>query len=220
METIEAKLAYAAATTGWRLQQHEFDPSVYIAAMQQRDAAEEQKPILYTYIDDACASDVIAFLHKADKRAGYKSAHPFETQHVSGATLIVGPNIFLLTQGSYVSKHFLVSVFEPETRAKEPCFSCGAPGRYIDDANTSQCMECPARICRACVRDGVDVLVSRFARLRDTELTNTIADFLFCPRCPNCKAKRFCDRTQLVAKCHSVLTAQSVQQQKRTHVCK
>ena len=185
-ELMVTKLTLAAANTGWIVEKRDFDPALFHLVMRTIP-----KVLLYAHVDNERAEEYQHFLDEANKMAGYGPLRSFDPQSLHDHTLVVGSEVLLMVKGMNVSVDFLQSVLQPDKRAKQACFSCGAPGRYIDEMATTQCMQCSVRICRGCVEDDINRLVAHFSATRDLIRPDDTS-------CPNCLSKRLCDRPKLL----------------------
>ena len=185
-ELMVIKLTIAAANTGWIVEKRDFDPALFHLVMRTIP-----KVLLYAHVDNERAEEYQHFLDEANKMAGYGPLRSFDPQSLHDHTLVVGSEVLLMVKGMNVSVDFLQSVLQPDKRAKQACFSCGAPGRYIDEMATTQCMQCSIRICRGCVEDDINRLVAHFSATCDLIRPDDTS-------CPNCLSKRLCDRPKLL----------------------
>ena len=146
-----------------------------------------EKEIVYVHLDDTQTNSVGAFLDTLPdmpERAQDLQLH--------GCTLIIGHKLLMLLKPSETSTVCLASQLHPShERRQKPCFSCNASAKYVNDGLTLQCLHCTIQLCRACVRHLIEERAALYTGPRAFYGKSAAElDDIFCPRCPNCNAKR------------------------------
>lgn len=190
-------LVVAAQRTGWQLDEMEFDSVTFRHHMKTT-----QKKALYAHLNQSQSEEVRTLLNQIGRKIGQPYIE--HEMDVRNNTIVVGPNFIVTLRANETSVEYLEAVLDTSKFAKS-CHMCCAPSRYINAADTKQCMKCVSLICRACLACLIDDRVARFtdkSTLR--RMTNEELDDTFCPRCPCCDSRRLGDlpliRAQIIHK--------------------
>lgn len=203
---LATMLSVATKKTGYTMEEKQFDLHVFRNAL-----AAKQKKLIYAHLSDEQSVLVRTFIDEVADQAGYGGLNSSARLNVVDHTIIVGSNLLLTVKAKEISIDYLIGVLDPD-RNDNRCCVCRAPPKYSNITQARQCLKCPARICRACVADNIDVSVKRFIEKQKQPLSflgmndQGMTD-LFCPRCPKCNTQRLCDlptvRDKMMESCRS-----------------